>query len=397
MLDNESNILIFFTEARIFKCNSKSEYYADLGFSYKTLNRYLTVFKKVILVCRVQEVSYESFSQFHRIDNDQIEVFELPYYVGLIQFLKVRHLINFRILKLIRDTEQNNYSFISRLPGNIGNLACSRLRKRNQPYGVEVVGDPWDVFAPESVKHPFRVIFRYWFTYLLKKNVKTAISALYVTKDVLQNRYPISNNAFSTHASNVALTFECASISKELNEKKKFTIISIGSLDQMYKGPDVLLKSLSICASNNLQFNFIWLGEGIYKDQMINLSSVLKISKYVSFPGNVKTDELLEKLRGSDLFVMASKTEGLPRAMIEAMSQGLPCIGTKVGGIPELLENDVLVETNNPQELAEKIMEILGDKKLYDNQALKCLQRSQEYHPDVLEKRRNEFYKSLAN
>lgn len=395
MLNKRVNILNFFVEARIYKLKGVNEYYGDLSFSYKTLKRYLSTFNSIVLVCRVQEKKIVDKNRFHRIDDKNVTVYELPHYVGLLEFMSVKSETITRISNLILNSNILNNYFLCRLPGNVGNIACSILRENNLSYGVEVVGDPWDVFAPKSIQHPLRILLRYWFTYLLKKNVKYSKTVLYVTKHTLQKRYPSSPNSFTTYASNVALNFDMALEPKKHQEKKKFTIVSIGSLDQMYKGPDILLKSLAICKIRNLNFEFLWLGDGSFKDQMINLALKLNLDSHVSFIGNVKTQKLISILKRSDLFVLASKTEGLPRAMIEAMSQGIPCIGTNVGGIPELLDCGVLVEPNDIEQLANRIMDFLNSKELYDNQALKCLENSNDYLPEILTARRHNFYNSL--
>ena len=60
-----------------------------------------------------------------------------------------------------------------------------------------------------------------------------------------------------------------------------------------------------------------------------------------------------EQLDAADVFVLPSRQEGLPRAMIEAMARSLPCVGSDVGGISELIP-DWVVPPNDPQALALK-------------------------------------------
>ena len=74
------------------------------------------------------------------------------------------------------------------LSGSRGNRDTygKAFEKNGMPYGVEVVGDPWDVFAPGAVRHPLRVYFRYRGTHDLKQTVAQANAALYVTEYQLQ-------------------------------------------------------------------------------------------------------------------------------------------------------------------------------------------------------------------
>jgi len=95
------------------------------------------------------------------------------------------------------------------------------------------------------------------------------------------------------------------------------------------------------------------------------------------------------------LFVMPSRTEGLPRAMIEAMTRALPCIGTRVGGIPELLADEDLVNPGDVDGLAAKIKEVGTSPERLTAMSERNLRRAQEYRPEVLTRRRQEFYSFL--
>jgi glycosyltransferase involved in cell wall biosynthesis len=81
--------------------------------------------------------------------------------------------------------------------------------------------------------------------------------------------------------------------------------------------------------------------------------------------------------------------------MIEAMARALPCLGTRVGGIPELLDDRDLVAADNADALAEKMNEVLSSPERLMEMSARNLERAQEYRPELLERRRNEFYRSL--
>lgn len=62
-----------------------------------------------------------------------------------------------------------------------------------------------------------------------------------------------------------------------------------------------------------------------------------------------------------DLFVLTSLSEGFPLTILEALSSGVPCIATDVGGVPEILDDEMLVRKWDPGSLAMKISSLLGD------------------------------------
>ena len=135
-----------------------------------------------------------------------------------------------------------------------------------------------------------------------------------------------------------------------------------------------------------------WCGDGKYLKDVEKLALNYNIADKVQFSGNVSKTNIYRYLNESDLFVLASRTEGMPRVVIEAMSVGLPIVATKVGGIPEILEDKVLVEINNAQALADKILEIISNENLYNEQALRNFEESKSYSEKVLKNKRHDFY-----
>ena len=118
----------------------------------------------------------------------------------------------------------------------------------------------------------------------------------------------------------------------------------MGTLEQLYKAPDVLLDAVGQCFRQGLDLELVWIGGGQYQQQLEARAKELGLSPRVRFLGQLPAgDAVRGELDRADLFVLPSRQEGLPRAMLEAMARGLPCIGSTVGGIPELLPAEDLV------------------------------------------------------
>jgi glycosyltransferase involved in cell wall biosynthesis len=83
--------------------------------------------------------------------------------------------------------------------------------------------------------------------------------------------------------------------------------------------------------------------------------------------------------------------------MVEAMARALPCIGTRVGGIPELLEEEDLVPPGDPIRLAGKIAEVLNSGTRLAAMSKGNLAKAAEYRDDWLAPRRNDFYHHVRN
>src|SRR4029077_4545824 len=119
---------------------------------------------------------------------------------------------------------------------------------------------------------------------------------------------------------------------------------------------------VSACVRKGMAIQLTIVGNGRCRAALDTGARERGIERDVRFTGRVPAGApVREILDGADLFVLASKTEGLPRAMIEAMARGLPCIGSAVGGIPELLGASELVPRGNAAALAAKIEEVAMD------------------------------------
>jgi glycosyltransferase involved in cell wall biosynthesis len=222
--------------------------------------------------------------------------------------------------------------------------------------------------------------------------------AIYVSTHVLPDRYPPGPTTASAYLSNVDLSEESFRRPSPARPAGSFRIVTVGSLEQTYKGVDVLLRALAqLKADQDTAIELTVVGDGRIRADLEELASSLGIDEDVRFAGSLPVSAAVrEVLSGADLFVLASRTEGLPRALIEAMAQGLPSIGTTVGGIPELLPSDDRVPAGDVGALADLIKIVLFDSDRRTAMAERNFKKAQEYRASVLRPRRLAAYKGLA-
>jgi glycosyltransferase involved in cell wall biosynthesis len=292
----------------------------------------------------------------------------------------------------------SNGSAILLRPDETARWVLWHMRKSGRPYAVEVVGDPYDVFGPNSVRHPLRPVFRWLFTRALKRQCANACAAAYVTEHALQRRYPPAPHAFTTHYSSIELP-ESAFVSapRARRQNARARIIFVGTLAQLYKAPDVLIDAFATCQTH-LDAELVIVGSGRYQHELEGRAKAHKVGDCVHFCGQL-TDpvDVRSELDRADLFVLPSRQEGLPRAMIEAMARGLPCIGSTVGGIPELLDAEHMVPPGDALALARKIHDVLGDPLRMARMSARNLRKAREYRHDVLSERRRVFYEYIKS
>lgn len=388
------DLLLFLNARFVHKGNDVSQIYSSSHtFSYEKHARYLPVFNNVKLVLRSRKCTDLDDENLYRSTGEKITAEFIPYFEGPWQFARKHLFIKRTIRKVIE--KNNNHAIIVRVPCPIGFLAID-IFKNKRPFGVEVIADPWDTFSPGSVKTILRRFLRIYFALKLKKACKIADAALYVTENALQSRYPNPNRVFS--ASNVELkTEDFVPTPRKYKKKNRWKIIYVGTLSQLYKAPDILLKAVQKVVKNGFDLEVNIIGDGGYKQYLIELASKLGIKDRTQFYGNLRREDVFNCLDQSDLFVLPSRQEGLPRAMIEAMARGLPCIGSTVGGIPELLEPQDMVPPNDVDALAEKIIEVISNIDRLNSMSERNLMKAKEYRDDILQARRLEFYKHVKD
>lgn len=359
-------------------------------FAYGFWTRYLEVFEHVRVVARVREVS-SAPPDWKRADGEGVSFAAVPYYIGPWQYLlRVQE-----VQRAARKAVGVRDAVILRVSSQIAACIEPLLIRTGHPYGVEVVCDPYDVFAPGSIKHPLRPFFRWLSPRELKRQCTGACAAAYVTEEVLQRRYPPAPEAFSTHYSSVELPVTAFVTAPYLPHSGRglLTLINIGSMAQMYKAQDVLIDAIAACVREKANFKLILVGDGKHRAELETQAAKLGLKERIQFLGQLSAgDDVLEQLDRADLFVLPSHQEGLPRAMIEAMARGLPCIGSTVGGIPELLPSEDMVPPGDVAALANKICEVVTDPERMARMSVLNLEKAKNYKEEVLRKRRNNFY-----
>ena len=359
-------------------------------YDYPYWQNYLAVFEEVQVVARVKEMETVNGSH-HRADGPKVSFAAIPYYVGPMQYS--------RRLPSLKQAVKNVYqkdSAVILVNGTVATLLENELRKNGHPFGIEVIGDPYDTFAPGSVSNPLRSFFRWRSSHLLRRQCATACAVAYVTENAFQKRYPPSPEAFSTYFSNIIL--QNGDLLNNLRniciDGKLLTIITVGTMDLLYKAQDILLAAVAQCVTQGISIRLLLVGDGRYRPQLEALARKLGIYPHTVFLGSISGGEAVRRyLDQADLFVLPSRQEGLPRAMVEAMARGLPCIGSTVGGIPELLPPEDLVPPNDVEALAQKIMEVVGDPERLARMSRRNWEKAKEYRNEVLQVRRVAFYK----
>ncbi len=143
-------------------------------------------------------------------------------------------------------------------------------------------------------------------------------------------------------------------------------VVSVANL-RPEKGYDVLLDSAAILVARDLPVRVVAVGrgEGELERTMKARHAALRLGDRFTFAG--QRDDVLRILAGADVFVLASRQEGLPVVLMEATSVGLPIVATAVGGVPQVLTDGVdglVVPPGDPEALADALTRVVSDPEL---------------------------------
>lgn len=187
-------------------------------------------------------------------------------------------------------------------------------------------------------------------------------------------------------------------IAAELIEKREYyssrknIILNVGSL-AIQKNQDLLIKAFSNI--NNPDWTLVLVGDGELSSQYHNLIHSLNLNEKVKLVGNIRNIE--DYYNSASIFVLTSRYEGFPNALIEAMYFGLPCISTDCpSGPSEIIKsgtNGYLIPVESQLELENKLQKLMKDENLREKFSKNAIESTPDFLPDVI----STIWKNIIN
>lgn len=380
---------LFLHDVRLKKYQNK--YYSNELSKNVWTDRYLKVFNSLIVCTRVIEESEDCSKKLKltSVDNVEFDLMSLGYNNS--NFLIKKKLIEKHVEQAVLKCDY----VIARLHSIIGNIGLKYAKKYNKPYMIELVGCPWDAYWNHSLRGKLVAPF---LTLATKKLVKNAPYVLYVTNEFLQRRYPTTGKTIG--CSNVALTeFDESTLPKRLDKVREMgnrpiIIGTTAGVNVRYKGQQYVIEAISKLNKQGYNFEYHLVGEG----DTSYLKSVVEkfgVTDKVKFLGTLVHEQVFEYLDTIDIYAQPSIQEGLPRALIEAMSRGLPALGARTAGIPELLDDEVICRRKSVDDICTVLKKM--DRDFMIKRAKINYEKSKEYDKVILDARRIHFLKEFRD
>ena len=145
-------------------------------------------------------------------------------------------------------------------------------------------------------------------------------------------------------------------------------LLSIGSLSKN-KNHALLINALAEIVTSKISLHLYIIGEGEEQEILKKQIKELKLEQKITLLGLVDHKSISEWMKAADIFILPSRNEGTPNSLLEAMASGLPVIASKIGGIPELIQENIeglLFESDSKDDLKEKLNKLIKDNQLQE-------------------------------
>ena len=216
-------------------------------------------------------------------------------------------------------------------------------------------------------------------------NFETKRCLTFVTGHKLLEQYQNpSNNVYAINPSIISVNDILPKRKCSFKPKlEKLCLLNVGRLTPE-KGLEYLIKALPlIIKKTDIPLKLTIVGGGRFKDFLGKLILSYQLSEYVKLKGYLPFGpELLNIYTSSDIFILPSHTEGIPKTLYEAMARGVPIVATSVGGVPDVIrdeENGLLIPPANTEAIAEAVLRLVNDEKLRGRLVKNGLETVKEY------------------
>ena len=373
--------------------DSNQNLYAKSNICESILKKYKKFCDELTVLGRIDGKTYldEDFTKYNKLSNDYNFVLVNDIYGSKFDYFNYKK--RKQIKKVLYENIKKHDFIIIRSVINYYTITAARIcRKLEKKYLIEVTG-----FGFETQWYRQGIdgkILAFYTEINKRKEVKKAPYVIYVTNKTLQKRYP--SKGISLGCSDVEIDND---IEKNLNKRlqrinnvKTLTIGTIGNLNTKLKGQKYVVMAIKNLLDKGIDVEYKMVGRGKNK-KITKYIKKYSLEKNILFEGTIPHEKIYEWLDEIDIYIQPSYSEGLSRAILEAMSRGCLVIATNVGGNTELCKEKYLCHKKSYKEI-ENIIENVNKSDLR-TEAISNIQIAKEYSENALTKKRENYMNKI--
>ena len=297
---------------------------------------------------------------------------------------------------------QQGYDYFCMLITDIGGLRVASLVKPKRyalDYIITVHGS--EIYTTFVKRYASRGIMKVFFpifkrlAHLLYSNAKCVIFVSTYTKNLFFNNFKGTLVTWAVIHNGISpdkIIGEDKLLKKLISKKAVLNLVTISRLDYR-KNHEAVINAIDALPDNIKNYLVYRIaGDGPSKSFLVSMVKEKKLEKIVRFTGKIAENQKWTLLDSSDAYIMPSKelegtVEGLGISFLEAAGRGLPLIGGKHGGVPEIIIdgfNGYLVQPNNSKQIADAIYALLRSEELLKSMSLNSLTIAKKFTRDKM-------------
>jgi glycosyltransferase involved in cell wall biosynthesis len=356
-------------------------YYYNSGFA-KLLEMIAPLYDEVELCAPVFEGPPNKTNAKFCIPN--VKLCPLPQFYKNWDIAAFKH--PFMLMRCIWPYIKRADSVLMNMPDYLGILSwlvCLVQRKR---FVMRMEGN-WPEMMRMAFKNHGMIIRGNIVSFLYRLLVKTMVKTSALTIVIGQELADIYGRNNSHVVCVISSTFQAADIALTIagSGQDDCRVLYVGRL-QNSKGLSELFNAAKDLLAEGLDFRILLAGDGHRRNDLEKQAEGLGIIGRIDFLGWIAIEKLKDIYRTCDVFVLPSYTEGMPRTILEAMSNGVAVVATSVGGIPGVVEDGksgFIVPPRNVPQLREALRRLILDKPLRQRMARVGLERSHKFTVEI--------------
>jgi glycosyltransferase involved in cell wall biosynthesis len=376
--------------------SDESGYYVIPSFGDHFWRKYLEVYDQIHIIGEPLK-GYLDKSKLVKLDTSRIKIDLLPPNNSPVDWKNDR-LIERELDKVVRNAK----SIIIKPASRKGIIAIRIAKKYKKPYMIEMTGDLYTALKHHS--DPLKRLYAPIIYQQIKRAIKDCKYGIYVTDHYLQEKYPIegktcgSSDAVIKELDDAVLKSRLEKISVQSGS---INIGLVGFYHDKNKGIDTAIEAVSRINRCRIHAVLHILGNGNEQDRAQWYSYAdkkLLPHECLVFPAPIiGIDNMFKWYDTMDIIILPSRSEGLPRTIVETISRACPCITSNVCGLQELIDSRWTHNPGDSDKLTELLNNMISSKDEMAKTARENFARAEYYLESIQTGKRISFMKEFRD
>lgn len=348
----------FATDVRVYRGDDGQYHALHSGAAYDIWKPYIEAFGSLKLVARVVPDHVDGEGVL--VSGPGLEIVPVAHYHGLEDLVRTLP----RLVRQFARIGNRSSVYLGRLPEPLSLLLFLRSWLVRGHYVAHIVAEPQQTFAA-AVPGRRGVVIGRLIGAIERAMVKRSAGAVYVTRQWLQRLYPVRPGTPALARCDASIPPEGFADGR-LPPQRPVDIVYVASMEARFKGQDILLRAVDLLRREGEEVRVTLVGGGRQYEYLRSLAADLHLDDSVTFAGQLtQAEQVRAHLDAADIFCMPSRSEGLPRAVVEAMARGLPVVSSDLGGLEELVPSRLRFPAGDVRQCADRIRLLVREPDLY--------------------------------